>query len=86
MVYRLFAPVLRAILAPLRKKFKPSSYNGTVLLGLKKVVVKSHGGTDVEGFAAAINRGKRVAIFDLVNKIEQAIQVSSDVTQAEGAL
>jgi glycerol-3-phosphate acyltransferase PlsX len=31
----------------------PRRYNGAVMLGLNGVVVKSHGGTDAEGFAHA---------------------------------
>jgi glycerol-3-phosphate acyltransferase PlsX len=33
----------------------PRRYNGAVLLGLNGVVVKSHGGTDAEGFAHAVD-------------------------------
>ena len=35
-------------------RFNPSLYNGAALLGLKKVVVKSHGSSDVLGFRNAI--------------------------------
>jgi glycerol-3-phosphate acyltransferase PlsX len=47
----------------LRDKFDPRKYNGAMFLGLNGVVVKSHGGTDAVGFAAAIG----VAV-DLVRK------------------
>lgn len=33
----------------------PRRYNGAVFVGLNGVVVKSHGGTDAEGFAAAVD-------------------------------
>ena len=33
----------------------PRRYNGAVMLGLNGVVVKSHGGTDAEGFAHAMD-------------------------------
>ena len=33
----------------------PRRYNGAVMLGLNGVVVKSHGGTDAEGFAHAVD-------------------------------
>ncbi len=39
----------------LREWLDPRRYNGAVLLGLNGVVVKSHGGTDEEGFAAAVS-------------------------------
>ena len=35
--------------------------NGGVFLGLNGIVIKSHGGTDPEGFAAAIEIGYSVA-------------------------
>lgn len=38
----------------LRQKMDPSNVNGGVLLGLNGVVVKSHGGTDAEGYATAL--------------------------------
>ena len=41
----------------LRDKMDPRKSNGGVFLGLNGVVIKSHGGTDAEGFAAAIDVG-----------------------------
>lgn len=38
----------------LRTKMDPRKYNGAVLLGLKGVCVKSHGGTDAFGFSNAL--------------------------------
>ena len=42
-------------LKSLKQRMNPSNVNGGVLLGLNGVVVKSHGGTDTEGFATALN-------------------------------
>ncbi len=39
----------------LRERLDPRKHNGAVFLGLKGVVVKSHGGTDALGFATAID-------------------------------
>lgn len=39
----------------LREWLDPRRYNGAVLLGLNGVVVKSHGGTDAQGFAHAVD-------------------------------
>ncbi len=44
----------RPALHKLRKRLDPRRYNGAILLGLNGVTVKSHGGTDALGFAAAI--------------------------------
>lgn len=38
----------------LKKRVDPRRYNGAMFLGLQGVCVKSHGGTDAEGFANAI--------------------------------
>ena len=39
----------------MRTWLDPRRYNGAMLLGLNGVVVKSHGGTDAEGFANAVD-------------------------------
>ncbi len=49
--------------AGLRERFDSRRYNGAMFLGLNGVVVKSHGGTDAVGFAAAI-----AVAADLVRK------------------
>ncbi len=48
---RIAAPVLRA----LSRKIDPRRYNGASLLGLKGIVVKSHGSADAVAFAQAIH-------------------------------
>jgi glycerol-3-phosphate acyltransferase PlsX len=53
----------RGGLKRLRETLDPRRYNGAVLLGLNGVVVKSHGGTDAEGFAHAVD----VAVNMIVN-------------------
>ena len=57
----------------LRNKMDPSKSNGGVLLGLRGVVVKSHGGTDAEGFAYAVDVGYEMVHYDLLNKINQML-------------
>ena len=47
----------------LREKMDPRKVNGGVFLGLNGVVIKSHGGTNAEGFAAAIDVG-----YDMVRE------------------
>lgn len=54
----------------LSKKLDPRTSNGAVFLGLNGLVVKSHGGTDAEGFAYAIDVAVDVAAADLVQKIQ----------------
>src|SRR6516225_298788 len=57
----------------LRDKLDPNKSNGGVLLGLKGVVVKSHGGTNAEGFAYAVDVGYEMVRYDLINKINQML-------------
>jgi glycerol-3-phosphate acyltransferase PlsX len=57
----------------LRAKLDPSKSNGSVVLGLKGIVVKSHGGTDAEGFAYAVDVGYEMVRYDLLNKINQML-------------
>ena len=53
----------------LREKLDPRTFNGGVFLGLNGIVVKSHGGTDALGFAAAIDVAVDVAENHLIAKI-----------------
>lgn len=59
-------PVLKAF----RKRIDPRAYNGATLLGLKGIVIKSHGGADVDAFANAI----RIAILEVHKSVPQEIQ------------
>jgi glycerol-3-phosphate acyltransferase PlsX len=63
----------RSAFRTLREKMDPNKSNGGVFLGLNGVVVKSHGGTNAEGFAYAIDVGYEMAKFDLLNKINQML-------------
>ena len=57
----------------LRDKLDPKKSNGGVLLGLNGIVVKSHGGTDAEGFAYAVDVGYEMVRYDLLTKINQML-------------
>jgi len=70
---RLGYVLARAAFRELREKMDPRRSNGSVLLGLKGVVVKSHGGADSEGFAYAVDVGYEMIHYDLLNKINQML-------------
>src|SRR5689334_5466563 len=57
----------------LREKMDPRKSNGGVFLGLNGVVIKSHGGTDAEGFAAAIDVGYEMVREGLLAKIGETV-------------
>ena len=66
----LFAlPVLKA----LRKRIDPRRYNGASLLGLRGIVVKSHGGADRLAFENAIAIAKKEVNADIAVRIEQRV-------------
>lgn len=58
-------PILKAF----AKKIDPRRYNGASLLGLKGVVVKSHGSADAIAFANAIN----IALIEIANDVPAMI-------------
>lgn len=51
--------------AELKSSIQPSLFNGAYLLGIDGVVVKSHGGADVDGFANALERAINAARHQL---------------------
>jgi glycerol-3-phosphate acyltransferase PlsX len=57
----------------LRDKLDPRKANGGVFLGLNGIVIKSHGGTDAEGFAAAVDVGYDMVRYELLNKIRDTL-------------
>jgi phosphate acyltransferase len=57
----------------LKDKLDPNKSNGAVFLGLKGIVVKSHGDATPDGFAYAIDVGYDTARNDLLTKINQML-------------
>lgn len=64
----------RGAFRALRDKMDPRRSNGGVFLGLNGVVIKSHGGTDAEGFAAAVDVGYDMVRHDLLIKINETLR------------
>ena len=69
-------PVLRA----LERRIDPRRYNGASLLGLRGIVVKSHGGADVLAYENAIAIAKKEVIADIATRIEQRVGQQLDVS------
>jgi phosphate acyltransferase len=65
----------RHAFAALKDKMDPRKVNGGVFLGLNGIVIKSHGGTDAEGFAAAVDLGYDMARYELQAKISQTLGI-----------
>jgi glycerol-3-phosphate acyltransferase PlsX len=62
---------MRGAFAALREKMDPRRSNGGVFLGLNGIVIKSHGNTDPEGFAAAVDIGYDMVKYQLIDKINR---------------
>ncbi len=67
-------PVLRA----LSRKIDPRRYNGASLLGLRGIVVKSHGGADRLAFRNAIGIAKKEVYKDVPNRIARRVELVLD--------
>jgi glycerol-3-phosphate acyltransferase PlsX len=64
----------REAFAALREKMDPRKANGGVFLGLNGIVIKSHGGSDVEGFAAAVDIGYQMVRHGLLERISHTLE------------
>ena len=56
-----------------KKKLDPRLYNGAILLGLDKPVIKSHGSTDEVGFANSLKVCEKIIKGNLIDKIKKNI-------------
>lgn len=86
----MFAALLaRGSLGRLRKRIDPRRVNGGVFLGLNKTVVKSHGGADPTGVAAALHLSYRLAQAGFSDKlaarVASAASLAQDVTNEQTA-
>jgi glycerol-3-phosphate acyltransferase PlsX len=76
-------PVLKA----LRRRMDPGRYNGASLLGLRGVVIKSHGSADAYAFGKALERAAEEVRNDVIQRISQRmtqVQSASPAAQAVG--
>jgi len=62
-------PVLRA----LRRRMDPRRYNGASLLGLRGIVVKSHGGADTLAYGHAIMQAVKAIAYDVPSRISEQL-------------
>ena len=77
--------LMRDAFRTLAGKMDPRKYNGGVFLGLNGIVIKSHGGTDAEGFAYAVELGYEMVRHELLAKIGQSLTRDAvDASPARG--
>ncbi len=77
-------PVLKAF----KKRLDPRLYNGASFLGLRGIVVKSHGGADNVAFYHAIHVAVEEARSGVLHRIQQQLEIEhiqphSVATEAE---
>lgn len=58
----------------LRARMDPNAANGGMFLGLNGVVVKSHGGADIDGFSTAVEVAAEAADADILGAISSDIE------------
>ncbi len=80
----IFGKFAALVALPVLKRFKreidPRRYNGASLLGLRGIVVKSHGGADALAFETAIKQ----AIVEVTNKVPEKISAQLENMLVEG--
>jgi glycerol-3-phosphate acyltransferase PlsX len=66
---RLTALLARPVLKALRARMDPGRYNGASLLGLRGIVIKSHGSADAFAFGKALERAVEEVRNDVIERI-----------------
>jgi glycerol-3-phosphate acyltransferase PlsX len=85
---RLLAGVASPVLLRFRRRVDHRRYNGAALIGLRGLVVKSHGGADAFAFQHALARAYEAASHGVVERIERTLaampgSVAADPAPAE---
>ena len=68
---KLSALIAMPVLKALRARMDPGNYNGASLLGLKGIVIKSHGSADRYAFGQALRRAVEEVRNDVVRRITE---------------
>ena len=71
---KLVALISSPILKEIRHKIDPRRYNGASLLGLKGIVVKSHGGADKLSFSHAIEEAMKEVSKNVPERISERLE------------
>jgi phosphate acyltransferase len=82
----IFTKVAGLIVYPILKSFKnridPRLYNGASFLGLKGLVIKSHGSADVLAFKTAIQIAELEVKQDVIRKISEQVEKSLSLSKS----
>ncbi|MCX7100040.1 MAG: phosphate acyltransferase PlsX [Methylobacter sp.] len=80
---KLAALLAYPVLKSFKKRIDPRLYNGASFLGLRGLVIKSHGGADILAFKTAVHLAEIEVKQDVIRKISE--QVEKTLAQRENA-
>ncbi|WP_404339882.1 phosphate acyltransferase PlsX [Pseudoalteromonas mariniglutinosa] len=80
-LYKCLAFLLRPVIKKLYKRVNPDQYNGASLVGLRGIVVKSHGNASAKAFHAAIDEAAREVERQLPEKIAAIFEQTHPLTK-----
>jgi glycerol-3-phosphate acyltransferase PlsX len=70
---RLSALIALPVLRSVAKRLDPSAYNGATLIGLRGIVIKSHGGANIKAYSCAIQAAVKEVESAVPQKIEEQL-------------
>ena len=79
---KLVALIALPVLNKFKKRVDPRGYNGATLLGLKGIVVKSHGSADVFSFANALDRAAEEARTGVLARITERVAMQQPLLES----
>lgn len=83
-ITKIYAFLALPLFKRMYRELEPNKYNGASLVGLNGIVVKSHGGTDINGFTNSIDK----AVIEVQNRVPQRIRAKIEEiiqdSQSEG--
>lgn len=82
---KLMALVAMPVLMRFKKRVDHRRYNGAVLIGLKGLVLKSHGSADRLGFYMALTRAYEAAKNNMVERVADAFKASGHLNSESSA-
>ncbi|OZI80107.1 phosphate acyltransferase PlsX [Bordetella genomosp. 2] len=81
LVTLLAGAIARPVLNRLRNRVDNRRYNGAALLGLRGVVIKSHGSADVYAYGFALQRAREAVVSKLQERTAQAVALITQRVQ-----
>ena len=81
-ISRIAALIVLPVLRGLRRRIDPRNYNGASLLGLRGIVVKSHGGADELSFRNAISIARKEVLANVAHRIERTVGEHLDTRES----